>query len=171
MTRQRARREEIGEAPSGGPFGRIVLGNYVNPSAIGSIVPRMDFTRLTTPERLSLGSMVVVVIAAFLPWVSLFGISKRGTAGDGAITLILALVGIVVLAVSSRLLRPDKRHGKPSQITLIVLAAVVAIIGIADMNGAAAIGLYLTLFAGIAWVVGAVWQLSSGSRRSSTDPS
>jgi hypothetical protein len=31
-----------------------------------------------------------------------------------------------------------------------------------DMNGAAAIGLYLTLFAGIAWLVGAIWQLSTG---------
>jgi hypothetical protein len=28
------------------------------------------------------------------------------------------------------------------------------------MNGAAAIGLYLTLLAGIAWVVGASWQLA-----------
>jgi hypothetical protein len=29
-----------------------------------------------------------------------------------------------------------------------------------DMNGVAAIGLYLTLLGGITWVVGAAWQLS-----------
>jgi hypothetical protein len=42
-----------------------------------------------------------------------------------------------------------------------VLAGVVGIIGIADMNGLAAIGLYSTLFGGIAWVVGAVWELTT----------
>ena len=43
---------------------------------------------------------------------------------------------------------------------MLVLAVLTALIGLLDMNGAAAIGLYLTLFAGIAWVVGAAWQLS-----------
>jgi hypothetical protein len=37
----------------------------------------------------------------------------------------------------------------------------VALVGLIDMNGAAAIGLYLTLFAGIAWLVGAIWEISS----------
>ncbi|WP_155991924.1 hypothetical protein [Nocardioides sp. URHA0032] len=124
----------------------------------------MNLTRLTTPQRISLGSMIVVMIAAFLPWVSLFGISARGTDGDGVITLVLALVGLGVLAVTSRAFRPEKVAGKPSQITLIVLAALVALVGIFDMNGAAAIGLYLTLFAGLAWLVGAIWQLAAGSR-------
>lgn len=126
----------------------------------------MDFTRLTMPERISFGAMVVVVVAAFLPWVSLLGVSARGTEGDGAITLILAVAGIAVLSISSGLFRPQKAAGKPSQITLLVLAALVALVGIYDMNGAAAIGLYLTLFAGVVWVVGAVWQLvTAGSRR------
>lgn len=121
----------------------------------------MNLTRLTLPQRISIASMVVVVIAAFLPWVSLFGISARGTEGDGVITLILALAGIGVLAYSSPLFRAERSPGKPSQITLIVLAAIVALIGLFDMNGAAAIGLYLTLFAGIAWLVGAIWQLAA----------
>ena len=49
--------------------------------------------------------------------------------------------------------------GKASQITLLVLAVLTALIGLLDLNGLAAIGLYLTLFAGVAWVVGAAWQL------------
>jgi hypothetical protein len=120
----------------------------------------MDLTRLTTPQRISFASMIVAAIAAFLPWVSLLGISARGTEGDGMITLVLSLLGLAVLMISSRALRADKTAGKVSQICLIVLAALVALIGLIDMNGAAAIGLYLTLFAGIAWLVGAIWQLS-----------
>jgi hypothetical protein len=123
----------------------------------------MNLTRLTTPERLSLASMVVVIIAAFLPWVSLFGISARGIEGDGVLTLVLALAGIGVLAFSSRAFRPEKRAGKASRITLIVLAALVALIGILDVNGAAAIGLYLTLFAGLAWLAGAIWQMTTST--------
>ena len=124
------------------------------------MVRTMDLTRLTVPQRISASSMVIVVIAAFLPWVSLFGISARGTDGDGVITLILGLAGIGILAYSSSLFRAEKVPGRASQITLIVLAALVALIGLFDMNGAAAIGLYLTLFAGIAWLVGAIWQLT-----------
>ena len=119
----------------------------------------MDLTRLTIPQRISLASMAVVVIAAFLPWVSLFGISARGTDGDGMVTLVLSLVGIVVLVLTSGVLKAKKAAGRVSQIALVAVAALVALIGLMDMNGAAAIGLYLTLFAGLAWLVGAVWQL------------
>ena len=42
---------------------------------------------------------------------------------------------------------------------MLVLAVLTGLIGLLDMNGAAAIGLYLALFAGVAWVVGAAWQL------------
>jgi hypothetical protein len=45
-------------------------------------------------------------------------------------------------------------------ITLIPSLGGLAVL--IDMNGAVAIGLYLTLFAGIAWLVGAIWQLSTG---------
>lgn len=120
----------------------------------------MDLTRLTLPQRISLGSMAVVVIAAFLPWVSIFGISARGTDGDGTITLILSVAGMVILVLTSGVLRADRTAGKVPQIALVVLASLVALVGLFDMNGAAAIGLYLTLFAGIAWLVGAVWQLA-----------
>lgn len=104
--------------------------------------------------------MLVVVLGAFLPWVSIFGISVIGVEGDGVITLVLAVIGLVLLALTSGLVGQPKVPGKASQITLLVLAILVALVGIIDMNGAAAIGLYLTMFAGLAWVVGAVWQLS-----------
>jgi len=125
----------------------------------------MDVSRLTTPQRISAISILVVAVAAFLPWVSVFGISARGVEGDGVITLILATAGGVVLGLTSGLFGQEKVPGKKSQVTLLVLAALVALIGLVDMNGAAAIGLYLTLFGGVAWVVGAAWQLSAAGQK------
>lgn len=120
----------------------------------------MNVSRLTTPQRVSAVSILVVVLAAFLPWVSIFGMSVLGVEGDGVITLTLAVAGGIVLAMTSGLIGEPKTPGKRSQISLLVLAVVVALIGLMDMNGAAAIGLYLTLFGGVAWVVGAAWQLN-----------
>jgi hypothetical protein len=120
----------------------------------------MNLQRLTVPQRISASAMLVTILAAFLPWVSIFGVSVRGTGGDGVITLIVALAGLVVLAITSGVFGEARTPGRGSQITLLVLAIIVALVGFYDMNGAAAIGLYLTLLAGIAWVVGAVWQLT-----------
>ncbi len=108
--------------------------------------------------------MLVVVLAAFLPWISILGISAIGIEGDGQITLGAAVIGLVVLAMTTGLVGSPKTPGRVSQISLLVLAVIAALIGIADMNGAAAIGLYLTFLAGIAWVVGAVWQLASSKQ-------
>ncbi len=119
----------------------------------------MDLTRFSTPQRISGIAIVVVALAAFLPWVSIFGISVSGIRGDGIITLVLALVGGAALAVRVGLLDQVKIPAKVGLIVSLVCAALVALIGFADMNGAAAIGLYLTLFGGIAWVVGAVLEL------------
>jgi hypothetical protein len=128
----------------------------------------MDIGRLTTPQRISAGSILVTAIAAFLPWVSFFGISKLGVEGDGVMTLILAVAGGVILALTTGLIGKPRNPGKASQIVLLVLAVLTALIGLLDMNGVAAIGLYLTLFAGVAWVVGAGWQLSL-SRQAALD--
>ena len=120
----------------------------------------MNFSRLSTPQRISAVSILVVALAAFLPWVSIFGIGVSGIQGDGVITLVLAIAGGLVLALTTGMFGEAKVAGKKSQISLLVLAVVVALIGLLDMNGAAAIGLYLTLFGGVAWVVGAAWQFS-----------
>lgn len=124
----------------------------------------MNFSRLSTPQRISAISIVVVAIAAFLPWVSLFGISAYGIQGDGIITLLVAIAGGIVLALTTGLVGQAKEPSKASRIALLVLAIIVALIGLIDMNGVAAIGLYLTLFAGIAWVVGAAWDLSEAKK-------
>lgn len=120
----------------------------------------MNFGRLTAPQRVSGVAMLVVVLAAFLPWVSIFGISAIGIEGDGVLTLVLALAGAVILAMTTGLVGSPRTPGRASQIALLVLAVLAALIALLDMNGAAAIGLYLTLLGGIAWVVGAAWQLS-----------
>ena len=120
----------------------------------------MKLGRLTTPQRVSGVSILVVALGAFLPWVSIFGLSKIGIQGDGVITLVLAVAGAIILALTTGLVGSERTSGRKSSIALLVLAILVAIIGVVDMKGAAAIGLYMTLFGGIAWVVGAVWQLT-----------
>jgi hypothetical protein len=120
----------------------------------------MNLDRLTTPQRISGASMLVVALAAFLPWVSIFGVGASGIQGDGVMTLGFAVAGLVVLAITTGLFAAARTPGRASQISLLGLAILTALIGLFDMNGAAAIGLYLTLFAGIAWVVGAAWQLN-----------
>lgn len=120
----------------------------------------MNFGRLTMPQRVSGVAMLVVGLAAFLPWVSILGIGAIGIEGDGVLTLVLALAGAVILAMTTGLVGSPRTPGRASQIALLVLAVLAALIALLDMNGAAAIGLYLTLLGGIAWVVGAAWQLS-----------
>lgn len=120
----------------------------------------MNIGRLTTPQRISAVAILVTAIAAFLPWVSLLGFGKLGIEGDGVMTLIFALAGAVILSVTTGLIGKPRDPGKASQISMLVLAVLTALIGLVDMNGAAAIGLYLTLLAGVAWVIGAAWQLS-----------
>lgn len=128
----------------------------------------MNFSRLSTPQRISAVSILVVALAAFLPWVSIFGMGVSGIQGDGVITLVLSIAGGVVLVLTTGVLGEPKVAGKKSQIALLVLAVLVPLVGLLDMNGAAAIGLYLTLFGGVAWVVGAAWQLSVGKNDGAT---
>lgn len=120
----------------------------------------MNLSSLTTPQRVTAVSILVIALAAFLPWVSIFGVSVTGIQGDGVITLGLAVAGGILLVLTTDLFGRGKTDGRKSQIAMLVLSVLVSLIGFMDMNGAAAMGLYLTLFAGIAWVVGAAWQLS-----------
>jgi hypothetical protein len=129
----------------------------------------MDLTRLTVPQRLSIGSVLITVIAAFLPWVSIFGISALGIEGDGVITLILGLAGATILLLTTGVFGAEaKTPAKAINITLIVLAALVTLIALIDMNGAAAVGLYLTLFAGMAWLAGAIWHMAVAAKGSTS---
>ncbi|NYE36733.1 putative membrane channel-forming protein YqfA (hemolysin III family) [Nocardioides cavernae] len=131
----------------------------------------MDFSRLTTAQRVTGISIVVVALAAFLPWVSIFGISVSGIRGDGVLTLVMALLGAAALAVRLGMLEKVTVPEKASLVVSLVLGVLVALIGLLDMNGAAAVGLYLTLFGGIAWVVGAVLELRDAKQAVATTDS
>ena len=130
----------------------------------------MDLTRFSTPQRVSGIAIIVVAVAAFLPWVSILGFSVSGIRGDGMITLILAIVGAVALAIRTGMLGEARIPERAGLITSLVLAVLVALIGLVDMNGAAAIGLYLTLFGGIAWVVGAALELKDAREGAALKP-
>ncbi len=122
--------------------------------------PVMDLTRLTLPQRISLGAAGVVAISAFLPWVSIFGIGVSGIEGDGVITLVLALAGAALLVfVSTAEEGAGKIPPKVADIALIVIGGLIALIGLIDLNEFGAIGLYLTLLGGLVWAGCAVWQL------------
>lgn len=120
----------------------------------------MNLNALTVPQKISAAAILVVAVAAFLPWVSFLGFSALGIEGDGVITLGLAIAGTVVMVMTTGVVGREPSSGTASHIALVVLAVVTALIGLVDMNGAATIGLYLTLLAGVAWSVGAVWQLT-----------
>lgn len=119
---------------------------------------------LTVPERVSAVSILVVLLASFLPWASFAGFTAWGLEGDGVITLVLGLAGAVLLAINTGLIGGARRTGPGLPITLLVVASLVALVGLIDMNGLASIGLYLTFLGGVAWVVGAVWQLVQRSK-------
>jgi hypothetical protein len=92
------------------------------------------------------GAAAVVVLGAFLPWVSFLGYSKTGIDGDGSVTI--ALVGLLLAW-----------RGWLGWIGQLVAAGLVTAVGIYDLNDAgnlAAIGLYLTFVAGVVWVVASV---------------
>jgi hypothetical protein len=120
----------------------------------------MDISRLTTPQRISAVAILAVVLGAFLPWASFFGVTAFGVQGDGIITLAFAIAGGVTLALTTGLVGRPKESGRTSQIALLVLAVLTGLVSMFAMSGMAAFGLYLTLFAAIAWVVGAAWQLN-----------
>ncbi|MFW2513706.1 hypothetical protein ACNI3K_07990 [Demequina sp. SO4-13] len=124
----------------------------------------MRFGRLTMPQRISGVAILVVIVAAFLPWVSIPNVSRIGIETGGITTLALALAGAVVLIMTSGVVGRARTPGSASQKTLLVLAMLVALVGLLNMSGTPAIGVYVTLLGGIAWTAGAVWQLSASGK-------
>src|SRR5687767_3980952 len=89
-------------------------------------VRRMDLSRFSTPQRVSGIAIIVVALAAFLPWVSVFGFSVSGIRGDGLITLILAVLGALSLATRTGLLDQVKIPEKAGLVASLVFAGLVA---------------------------------------------
>src|SRR5690625_447174 len=120
----------------------------------------MKINALALQQKIAAGAMAVVFIAAFLPWVSVYGMNVLGVEGDGVITLILALLGLAALVLGTEVFMAPKIPTKVTSIILIVLGALVSLTGIVDMNRYAAIGLYFTLLGGLAWLGVAIWQMT-----------
>ena len=113
---------------------------------------------------LPLAAVALMVIGAFGPWVTVEGladISESGLESDGVITLPLALIAGALLLVFR------DRMGRGVKIGVgicAVLALVISIIDVADVNGtdlgfveaSVGWGLWLTLIGSILLVVGTV---------------
>ena len=112
--------------------------------------------------------MIVVAVGAFLPWASVFGISISGINGDGQFTLIAAIAGLVLLGMSAGVL-PIHANRTLMLIVSGIGAALATFVGLADMTGVAAIGIYMTLFGGIAWGVGVIWDIRLGRAEATVD--
>ncbi len=118
--------------------------------------------------RAILGCAAAVIIAAFLPWAKVsatgfnFSVSVKGTSGDGKLTIVLAIIGLVLLFASA-----GKRGTLIGHTVAAALIAVIAILDVVDVKDTAGglvgasvgIGLWITLIAAIAWTALAVYVL------------
>jgi hypothetical protein len=107
--------------------------------------------RLPIQLKVMLGALAVMAMAAFLPWVSVFGVSVSGIRGDGVITLLLALGGAAVILAN----RTTAMWSVIIEAVLAVLALVVAFYHVNDPF--AAVGIYLTLLAALVWAGSLAW--------------
>lgn len=109
--------------------------------------------------------MLIVVCSAFLPWMRSFGVSVTGIDTDGVVTLSLAAVGLALVFTTSVAVGLEVRGtwnvvvSRGVLIMHIVLALIVVLVAVTNMNSAAGIGLYGTYFAGLAWLADAIWHL------------
>jgi hypothetical protein len=118
----------------------------------------LDLKALNRPQKLAAGSMAVVAAAAFLPWVSIFGIGVIGIRGDGLITLLAAVAGLAAIAYGTPVLGRLRLSRVTYYAVSGIAAAITVLVGLSDMNSFAAAGLYLTLLGGIGWAAALVWE-------------
>ena len=118
--------------------------------------------QLSLQQKVQATAAVVIALAAFLPWASIFGLSVSGINGDGKITLILALGALFGFATRTGLTGDFTLAPKVVLGISILCATVSLLVGIADMNDFAAIGLYLTLIASIVMAAAIIWEIRLG---------
>lgn len=103
------------------------------------------FRELGPVRLITAAAAAVTILAAFLPWASVLGISVAGIrrrpvhARSRVLGLLLALFG--------------QLPGRVFGVVQALAGGLVFGVGIADQNEFAAIGLYLTLLAGAVWSV------------------
>lgn len=121
-------------------------------------------TPATKPPVLELVATGLLIVGAFGPWASLFGISASGMDGDGAITLALAAI------VAALLIRAHIRGGTVPLAALLVpglIALVISIIDILDVSDKdvdVGWGLWMTLAGSIVLLAAAVRRLMDRDR-------
>lgn len=116
-----------------------------NPERTGTGEVATDETSdstLATHEKIVYTGAALTAIGAFLPWATVLGVSVTGIEGDGILTLLIGLV-----TAGAVWWRP---WGRRTQIGTLVAGVLVLLIGFASFTNVAAIGLYLTLFGGVA---------------------
>lgn len=128
---------------------------------------------LTTREYLIGAGGLAVLIGSFLPWATAFGglAEKRGTEGDGVITLVC---GIAMLLLGYLWYRSGNRSWKVAYIVAAALAAVVAVVDIADVGGTEGIsigyGLWIVLIGAVAGVAALFVKAAGGAEAPPTAP-
>ena len=122
----------------------------------------MELNQLSLQQKIQATAAAVIALAAFLPWASIFGLSVNGISGDGKITLILALAALFGFATKTGVTGEFTLAPKVVLGISILCAAVAFLVGIADMNEFAAIGLYLTLIASLAMAAAIIWEIRLG---------
>ncbi len=111
----------------------------------------MNFSAIPVQLKVILSAAALTAVAAFLPWASVFGVSVSGIRGDGVITLLLAIGG-------GGLVLANRTGRVTSLIVEGLLGAFVVIIALYHVNDPfGAIGIYLTLLAGLAWLGALAW--------------
>lgn len=109
----------------------------------------------------------LTVLAAMMPWASIGPFTVSGTSGDGAITLVLGLIGAGLGLI--RALSTTAGRGRTAvPVTCLILGLLITAIGlfdIVDVSSEASVGagLVLTLLAGLGLVASSVWGLARRS--------
>lgn len=126
--------------------------------------------KLVIPGAILVLAGVMALIGALLPWAQFGPFTKNGTEGDGAITLVLA----ILIAAGGLWIALGAPLGIP--ITGVVLSAIVGLVGavdIADVNSSGlevGSGLIVTLLAGIIGAAAGIWALVARSAARSARP-
>lgn len=88
------------------------------------------------------------ILGALLPWYSVFGVTVFGFEGDGILSLIVAALVLAYLWYSD--------NTKRSMLAGIGGGAVISLIAFYHVTGISAMGVYVTLLAGIGMLVAGV---------------
>jgi len=118
---------------------------------------KTPFAHITAWDRLCAVAAIAALVAAILPWTVHNGASVRGIQGDGQFSMLCAVVGLATLALHRNLdpVPLVRRLTLAAQSTTAALVLFVGAVNLTLLSTAAAIGVYLTLLAGLVWLVGA----------------